>query len=143
MINWDRRFLDLAFVISRWSKDPNTKVGSVIVKDKFILSTGYNGFPRGLSDDLLLLKDRGRKNMRMVHAEANAILTAARHGVSCRGSTLYTTLNPCAACATFISQSGIVRLVTLDTPVRDDHWRDSFREGKLILEESKVEYCCI
>lgn len=141
--NWDRRFLDLAFFVARWSKDPSTKVGCVIVKDKYVLSMGYNGFPKGVSDDLYVLEDRERKNLRMVHAEANAILTAGRNGASCQGSTLYTSLNPCSSCATLIAQSGITRVVTLDTPVFPERWKTSFYEGKLILEESGIAYDCI
>ena len=79
---WDQRFLDLAAHIAGWSKDPSTKVGCVVVgEDREIRSTGFNGFPRGISDDNDRLTDREKKYPLICHAEENAIMHAARIGV--------------------------------------------------------------
>ena len=89
---WDIRFLELAKHISGWSKDPSTKVGCVVVgEDREIRSTGFNGFPRGISDDNERLTDRNKKYPLICHAEENAIMHAARIGVSLKGSTAFVT----------------------------------------------------
>ena len=80
---WDVRFIELAKHISLWSKDPSTKVGCVVVgEDREIRSTGFNGFPRGIDDDDERLMDREKKYPLICHAEENAIMHAARIGVS-------------------------------------------------------------
>ena len=84
---WDLRFIDLARHISEWSKDPSTKVGCVIVgEDREIRSTGFNGFPRGIDDTSERLGDRNQKYPMICHAEENAIMHAARIGVSLKGT---------------------------------------------------------
>jgi len=111
-VDWDGRFLELAQLVATWSKDPSTKVGSVIVDAKRrVLSVGYNGFPRGLPDDPATLAKRDAKLSMTVHAEMNAILNT---GVptSLEGATLYSSLYPCNECAKAIIQSGIARVVT-------------------------------
>lgn len=141
-LKWDLRFLELAELVASWSKDPSTKVGCVIVLDRFILSTGYNGFSRSLSDDLI---SRDRKLMRTIHAETNAILTAGRNGISCEGSTLYVTLPSCAQCASVISQSGVARVVYREDRLGDfsNRWLESCEEGKRIFKESGIKYDCL
>ena len=85
--NWDCRLIELAKTISTWSKDPSTKVGAVIVdSNRRILSTGYNGFPKGIKDDERL-ENRDEKLEMIVHAEINAILFAERN---VNNSILYT-----------------------------------------------------
>ena len=91
---WDVRFLRIAEEVRFWSKDPGTKVGCVLVNDRRILSTGYNGFPSTISDDLERYIDREYKLSVTVHAEANAILNAAKNGTKVEGSTLYVTFPP-------------------------------------------------
>ena len=89
---WDSRFLELAKHISEWSKDPSTKVGCVVVgEDREVRSTGFNGFPRGIEDDPTRLGDRDQKYPLICHAEENAIMHAARIGVSLKGNTAYVT----------------------------------------------------
>lgn len=111
MDKWDTRFMSLAQLVSSWSKDPSTQVGAVITRpDKTIASLGYNGLPRGVSDDEVLLQDKQYKLARTVHAELNAILNCANKPVGC---TLYVwPLPPCSHCATAIIQSGIVEVVS-------------------------------
>lgn len=93
---WDLRFLRLAREIATWSKDPTTQVGCVITLDNVIIGTGYNGFPKGIFDEEMLLQDKDAKRLRMIHAEDNAAFYATR---PLKGSTVYVTHHPCAACA--------------------------------------------
>lgn len=112
--NWDMRFLDLAAHVATWSKDPNTKVGAVIVNDnKQVLSLGYNGFPRGVEDRVSRYEDRETKLLFVAHAERNALDNAY---VDVRGATMYTTLCPCNECAKSIVQKGIKRVVSYAPP---------------------------
>ena len=121
-ISWDEYFMGVAILAAKRSKDPNTQVGACIVnKAKRILSTGYNGFPYGCSDDAFSWDRSGEdtKYKYVVHAELNAILNA--HGKSLEGSRLYVDLFPCNECAKAIIQSGISEIVYLydkyaDTP---------------------------
>ena len=110
-ISWDEYFMGVALLAAQRSKDPNTQVGACIVnKNKRILSTGYNGFPYGCSDDLFPWEREGdeTKYKYVVHAELNAILNAG--GKSLDGARLYVDLFPCNECAKAIIQSGIVYL---------------------------------
>lgn len=111
--NRDTYFITMALVASLRSTCLRSKVGAVIVKDKRILSTGYNGAPRGFPhctsdgcrDDLPGCKAT-------VHAELNAILSAAYHGISVKGAILYTTISPCQDCARAMVNAGIAAVVT-------------------------------
>lgn len=111
-INWDEYFMGVSLLAARRSKDPNTQVGACIVsEDNIILSTGYNGFPVGCSDDDFPW-DREGENTKypyVVHAELNAILNS--NGKSLRGAKIYVDLFPCNECAKAIIQSGIKRVV--------------------------------
>lgn len=102
--DWIQRFLDLAELVSGWSKDPSSKVGAVISKGNVIVSLGFNGFPVGTEDSPENLNDRDIKHLRVVHAEANAILFAKQDLVGC---TITTTRIPCPTCTGLIIQSGI------------------------------------
>ncbi len=107
-INWDEYFMGIALLAAQRSKDPNTQVGACIVsKDNIIISTGYNGMPKGCSDDEYPWEREGddTKYPYVVHAELNAILNA--HGRNLEGSKLYVTLFPCNECAKAIIQSGV------------------------------------
>lgn len=108
--------MGVALLASQRSKDPNTQVGACIVNsDKIILSTGYNGFPKGCSDDEYPWAREGEANDTkypfVVHAELNAILNAG--GKSLSGATIYVDLFPCNECAKAIIQSGIAEVVYL------------------------------
>ena len=96
--------------VSKWSRDPSTKCGAVIVRpDKSLASTGFNGFPRGMDDDEELYDNREVKYDRVIHAELNAILSAHE---PVRGYTLYVwPLPTCSRCAVHVIQSGISRVV--------------------------------
>lgn len=108
-LHWHRRFIALAAHVAQWSRDPSTQVGAVIVRpDKTIASLAYNGFPRGVRDLPSRYADRPVKYSMVVHAEANAILTARE---PLHGYTLYSTLMTCNECAKLIIQAGISQVV--------------------------------
>ena len=113
-ISWDEYFMGIAVLAAKRSKDPNTQVGACIVsEDNVILSTGYNGFPYGCSDDIFPWAREGEdtKYPYVVHAELNAILNA--RGRSLAGSRIYVALFPCNECAKAIIQSGIREVIYL------------------------------
>ena len=121
-ISWDEYFMGIAMLAARRSKDPNTQVGACIVTpDNIILSTGYNGMPKGCSDDEYPWEREGEqtKYPYVVHAELNAILNA--NGRDLRGSKLYVALFPCNECAKAIIQSGIKELIYLSDKYHDTH----------------------
>ncbi len=116
-ITWDEYFMGVALLTAQRSKDPNTQVGACIVdREKRILSTGYNGFPSGCSDDVFPWEREGEQSNDtkypfVVHAELNAILNA--RGKNLTGAKLYVALFPCNECAKAIIQSGITEVVYL------------------------------
>lgn len=119
-ISWDEYFMGVALLAAKRSKDPNTQVGACIVsKDNIILSTGYNGFPIGCSDDEYPWNREGEetKYPYVVHAELNAILNAA--GKSLHGAKIYVALFPCNECAKAIIQSGIREVIYLSDKYAD------------------------
>ena len=136
--DWDTRFLDLAEHISKWSKDPSTKVGAVIVdSQRRIVSTGYNGFPVGVMDSYDRLTNRDNKYEMIIHAEANAILFAHQR---MNDMTLYTTpFQPCSRCASLIIQSGISRVISYEIEESKNRWVDSFKLAKELFDEAGVE----
>ena len=140
MIKWDNRFLDLAKHLAGWSKDPSTGVGCVVVgPDREIRSTGFNGLPRGVEDTHERLHNRELKLLLTCHAEENAVLHAARIGVSLKGCTLYCTWPPCTRCARAVIQSGISRVVwPIDAQI-PDRWWDDFAMSIDIMREAGIE----
>ena len=137
-INWDEYFMGVAMLAARRSKDPSTQVGACIVSEEnIIISTGYNGMPKGCSDDEFPWEREGEENKYpyVVHAELNAILNA--NGRDLRGSRLYVALFPCNECAKAIIQSGVKEVVYLsdkyaDTPVT--------RASKRMLDAAGIRY---
>ena len=121
-INWDEYFMGIAMLAARRSKDPNTQVGACIVsKDNIIISTGYNGMPKGCSDDEFPWEREGQQDMTkypyVVHAELNAILNA--NGRDLRDSRIYVALFPCNECAKAIIQSGVKEVLYLSDKYMD------------------------
>ena len=113
-ISWDEYFMGVAKLAARRSKDPSTQVGACIVSpENIIISTGYNGMPKGCSDDEFPWEREGAdtKYPYVVHAELNAILNA--NGRNLQGSRLYVVLFPCNECAKAIIQSGVKEVVYL------------------------------
>jgi dCMP deaminase len=138
---WYKRYLRLAAEVATWSKDPNTQVGAVVVGSKGqILSQGYNGFPRGISDSNKRLTDRDVKLSLIVHAEMNAIFNATYSGVSLDGSTIFIHgLPACSECAKGIIQVGIKRVVVSKQCIEArPHWNDSWNKSKAMFAEAGV-----
>lgn len=123
MNKWDARFMDMAKLVSGWSScyKPNRQVGAVIVRDKRILTTGYNGAPQGIPsckercecirENLGIASGTRQEMCYAVHAEQNAIVQAAKLGLSLEGATIYCTHQPCSICTRLIINSGIKRVV--------------------------------
>ena len=127
MADWDKRFLDLAFHIAGWSKDPSTKVGCIIVgEDREIRSTGFNGFPRGIEDSEDRYTNRDLKYPLICHAEENAIMHAARIGVSLKNCRAYVTWPPCTRCARSLIQAGVVEVVYPQDCEVPERWMADF-----------------
>ena len=142
---WDHRFMEMAQLVSTWAScyQQERKIGAVIVKDKRVMTTGYNGAPAGVKTCV----ERGeclRKKVGIpsgtshemcyaVHAEQNAIIQAAKLGVNIDGSTLYCTHQPCILCAKMIVNAGIVRVV-YHSGYPDDFALDIFKEAGVQVE---------
>ena len=136
---WDARFMDLAAQIAGWSKDPSTGCGCVIVDpQRRIVSTGYNGFPRGVPDDSEKLAVRDIRLRLTLHAEHNAIQFAQRDLTGC---TLYVwPMPPCAQCAAEIAQAGITRVVTLEpTDDQYDRWGKDWALAEWVFANAEIE----
>ena len=133
---WDRWFLTLAHYTSSASKDPSTKVGSVIVDQRRrVVSLGYNGFPAGIEDTEERLLNRDIKYKLIIHAERNALMFA---NSKVDGCTIYTwPFMPCSSCASLIIQSGIKRVVSVDS--NNLRWADDFELSVSLLSESGVD----
>jgi len=143
-VKWDRRFMEVAKLTSTWSQDPSSKIGAVIVNaKKIIVSSGWNGFPRGLKDDPLRLNDRETKYKYIVHAEMNAIYNATYNGISLDGTTLYVYgLPTCSECAKGVIQVGIKRVVMLNQ-VMPEKWRDSWYTSMGFFTETGIDFSFI
>ena len=144
-ISWDEYFMSISLLAAQRSKDPNTQVGCCIVSGKdspypenVIISTGYNGFPYGCSDDEFPWDRSGAPNATkypfVVHSELNAILNAG--GKSLVGAKLYVSLFPCNECAKAIIQSGIKAVI-----YRDDFYKDTkeVKASKRMLKTAGVD----
>lgn len=137
---WDRRFLGLARHIAGWSKDPSTQVGCVVVgPDREIRSTGFNGFPRGITDDAIRLGDRQAKYPLICHAEENAIMHAARIGVALKGCVAYVTWPPCSRCARSLIQAGVSEVVYPDGLAIPERWCDDFEISQAMMHEAGMQ----
>ncbi len=137
-INWDEYFMGIAALAAKRSKDPSTQVGACIVSaDNIIISTGYNGMPKGCSDDEFPWEREGEqtKYPHVVHAELNAILNA--NGRDLRDSRLYVALFPCNECAKAIIQSGVKEVIYLS-----DKYKDTMANmaSKRMLDAAGVKY---
>ena len=137
-ISWDEYFMGVAMLAARRSKDPSTQVGCCIVsQDNIIISTGYNGMPKGCSDDIFPWERDGdeTKYPYVVHAELNAILNAS--GRDLRGSRIFVALFPCNECAKAIIQSGIKEVLYLS-----DKYKDTMMNlaSKRMLDAAGVKY---
>ncbi len=147
---WDEYFINIAKLVASRSSCSSRQVGAVIVKDKMIVSTGYNGTPRGIKncDEGGCKRCEDKKNGKInsgerldecvcVHAEENALLQAAYNGVSIKGSTLYTSLCPCKYCAKHIINAGIKKVHYSKNYALDEISKELFREAGVEFQQYK------
>ena len=149
--DWDRYFLDMCEAVAKRATCDRGKCGSVIVKDKRIMTTGYVGAPAGLphcdeaGHDLRTMTDMDGKVsqhcVRTLHAEQNAILQAARFGIPLEGSTIYTKMTPCRTCAMMIINAGIKRVVCEKRYHADADSLEMFKQAgvELVIMNHEVE----
>ncbi len=136
---WDRRFLELAKLVSTWSKDPSTQTGAALVYGKQLLATGFNGFPQSMPDSPELYANREEKYSRIVHCEMNALLFA---GHIPQGTTLYTfPFLSCERCAVHMLQAGVTRFVA-PKPTEDQltRWGAAFEKTKRYITECQATW---
>ncbi|MCZ6648236.1 MAG: cytidine/deoxycytidylate deaminase family protein [Thaumarchaeota archaeon] len=129
---WDKYFMEIAIQVSKRSTCDRRMVGAVIVRDKTILSTGYNGSIRGLShcDEVGHLMEAGHC-VRTIHAEVNAVAQAAKNGTSIQSGQLYTTSSPCWPCFKIMANSGIQKV----------YFGDFYRDERMLeyAQQSRIE----
>lgn len=144
--SWDEYFMKVAFLVSERSTCLRRRVGAVLVKDRQILATGYNGAPKGIihCDQTGCLREKlnvpsGQRHeiCRGLHAEQNVILQAALHGVSTQSSTLYITNAPCSICAKMIINAGIKEVIVLGE-YPDKMAREFLKEAGIKLRKLKT-----
>lgn len=134
--------MTLVYIIAQMSKDPNTKLGAVIIgPDEELRSSGYNSFPRGLNDDMAVRMEKPEKYFWYEHAEQNAIFNAVRIGVSLKGCVMYCQGIPCADCARAVVQSGIKKVVVHKqwNDGNNAKWQESCARSKQMFKECGVQ----
>lgn len=147
---WDAHFMRKALECASMSKDPSTKVGAVLVKDRHAFSDGFNGFPVGVADNERLF-DREQKLEFVVHAEMNAILFAAKRGIATCGSTLYVAARdatggaawggpPCVRCTVECIQAGVTEFVSWPMKVAPSRWHTSIMKAREVIKEAGLLY---
>jgi len=141
--SWDDYFMRIAELVASRSTCLRHDVGAVLVKDKRILATGYNGSPRGMThcleigclrDKLKIPSGTRAEICRAVHAEQNAVVQCAVYGVPSEGSTIYVTHQPCAVCSKILISAGVKRIV-YETPYPDEFAQSLLKEAKVKLEK--------
>ena len=134
------KFFPVAQAMAALSKDRSTKVGAIALgEDCEILSAGFNGFPRGVDDDVESRHERPTKYLYTAHAEENLVAQAARNGVRLRGSTvLVTSLFPCTTCSRMMIQAGVKRVIA-PHPSVDPRWEEQGAVAFGMLQEAGVE----
>ncbi len=132
---YDKAYLRIAKEWGQLSYCKRKQVGAIIVRDRMIISDGYNGTPSGFEN--CCEDEEGLTRWDVLHAEANAILKVARSTQTCEGATLYITLSPCKDCSKLIHQSGIKRVVYKDG-YRDTSGIDFLAKAGIIVEQIEV-----
>lgn len=145
--SWNAYFMSIAYLIAKRSTCLRRKVGALLVKDKRILSTGYNGAPSGfkhcldigcLRDELKIISGEQHEKCRAIHAEQNAIIQAALHGVSIKEATLYCTNQPCIICAKMLINAGIVKIY-YSGGYPDDMAMEMLKEAGIEVIKQEIE----
>ena len=148
--SWDRYFMDIAHVAASRSNCSRRQVAAVVVRDKQIISTGYNGTPRGIKNcseggcprcNSDVPSGQGLHQCLCSHAEENAIVQAAYNGIMLKGATLYTTYSPCLLCAKMIINAGIVEVVYHEHYTIDDVSTALLKEAGVKIRAVDEESC--
>ncbi len=148
--SWDRYFMDIAHVAASRSNCSRRQVAAVVVRDKQIISTGYNGTPRGIKNcseggcprcNSDVPSGQGLHQCLCSHAEENAIVQAAYNGIMLKGATLYTTYSPCLLCAKMIINAGIVEVVYHEHYTIDDVSTALLKEAGVKIRAVDEELC--
>ena len=144
MDKWDKRFMEMTELVGSWASCYRRKVGAVIIKDKRVMTTGYNGASEGITscmqrgecirEKLKIPSGTRAETCYAAHAEQNAIIQAARYGINIDGATLYCTHQPCGICAKMIINAGIKRVVYKDG-YPDDFSMQLFREANTQIDK--------
>ena len=142
-MKWPEYFIQKAELTARKSKDPSTKTGVILVGEDLVeLTSGFNGFPRGVRDRPDRYANRKRKYQLIAHAETNAIYNAARYGIRLKDSHMYTSFGTCTCqeCAKAIIQAGIISLTgrNLKNDFAEGRWKDSIKIGIEMLKEACI-----
>lgn len=138
---WHNHFFHLAHQASLMSKDPSTQVGAILVKDRRVVGTGFNGFPRGISDNHRL-DDRESKYPRIIHAEMNALLDAGREA---QGATLYLWgfgSLPCSNCTKHLIQAEIDGVLSYG-PAAPTRWWDDLDISEEMMKEAHIPFAIV
>lgn len=139
-LSWDEKHMKLALLVSERSKDRSRKTAAVIVdQNESEIATGYNGFPRGVDDNVDSRHERPAKYKWTEHAERNAIYNAARSGIRTEGCRMYMPWYPCMDCARAVIQAGIGELVCYEPDWNDPIWAKDFADVPLLLSEGGVK----
>lgn len=146
---WHKYFLELSRLVAKKSKDKSTKCGCVLVKNKRIIGTGYNGWTSGTEDYENDLKHkRPTKYLYFEHSERNALYSCAKHGVATDGATAYITGPPCIDCTRALIQSGITAILIpkqhnmLGKHV-SKHWKEQFVVCEELIKNANIEFFCL
>ncbi len=159
-MDWDEYFLRMVYLVASKSKDFRTKIGSVIVKDKLVLTTGFNGICRGVYDPAdnpqhEELQGRAIKPLKYEfyeHSERNAIYSAARHGINIFGATIYSQGISCTSCTRAIIQSGLKEIIIhKNWPLNgissfvgaSNDWRDGLKYSLEMFQEAGIKIRCV
>ena len=134
MDKWDERYLRIAKEVGSWSKDPRTKVGAILVRNKRVINTGYNGIPLHVDEAPPERHEAPEKYFYYEHAERNVLCNT-----DARQATIYTTLFPCSDCTRGIIQSGVRRVVIDPEGEHRPHWEESFQRSRAMLVEAGIE----
>jgi len=139
--NWDEYFFRLAYVVAQKSHDPKTRIGSILVRDKNVISTGYNSFPRLVNDSAERYNNRDLKRKIVCHSEENTILTSARLGINTSNTTLFTFGFPCCNCMKILIQGGVSDLVThkqWPNLIHSPEWIESIELSRILANEAGI-----
>ncbi len=143
--SWDEYFMRQAYLVSSKSKDTRTKIGAILIRDKAIISQGYNGMPRGVNDGITTRYERPTKYAFMEHSERNCLYHCARHGISSLDTIMYSNGVPCQDCARGIIQAGIKEVVVhkqwqeWEQQLYWTKWIESAKFSKEMFDEAGIK----